>query len=323
MLSGMRPNSGALAGLVEVLSPGPLTSIQDLGRRGYQHLGYSVSGAADERSMILANHLVGNPIDSAVLEATVRGPRLRFQKSGQISVVGCQPLVTVNEKGVAPNETLRVETGDVVEVGTTGGARAYIGISGGFSIPLELRSRSTDLIAHIGGIGGRPLQAGDELQFSTGDWTSPRRIRPRWIPVREATALIRCVVGPEAGLFDPDALSSLVSDSYKVHPDSNRMGIRIQGPPIASPRQILSEGQPSGSVQVPSGDQLIVLLAGRQTVGGYPKLAIVCRADLASVAQLLPGDTLRFMVIDLADAITVTRGWLTDLAEAQVTVSDL
>jgi biotin-dependent carboxylase-like uncharacterized protein len=303
--------------IIRVLRPGPRTSVQDRGRRGYQHLGFGVAGSVDERCSILANHLVGNDTDAAVLEATVQGPRLLFAARTQISVVGCETEVTLNGAKIDCNRTLAVEAGDVVDVMRTGGARAYVGIRGGVLTPPVLNSRSTDLVGGVGGCSGRALLKGDELEVSGSQLepVAPRSIHPAWVPERHASVEARCVLGPEPELFTDTDLRVLTTSVFVVNATSSGMGLRLDGPVMGSPAQILSEGQPAGSVQVPPSGQPIVLLAGRQSLGGYAKVAVVGRPDLAKLAQALPGSTVTFRLVSLEDSVAMTRRWLRELAD--------
>lgn len=311
-----------MVGTVRVLRSGPRTTVQDGGRHGYQHIGFGVAGASDERCARLANHLVGNGPDAAILESTIQGPRLQFTGSAQLSVVGCDPAITVNGVVTDGNCTLTLAPGDVVDVARTGGARAYIGIRGGVSVPLALNSRSTDLVAGFGGHHGRPIQQGDEFDIALADPIRRRGIREPWRPVRRVSIEVRCVLGPEAELFTDREHEVFITSPYLVHHDFNSMGLRLDGSVVASPRHILSEGQPAGSVQIPPGGQPIVLLPARQTLGGYPKIAVVVRPDLSMLAQALPGDTVNFTRIEIENATALTRRWLRDLTTA-ATVTDM
>ncbi len=264
---------------------------------------------------MLANHLVGNDTRSAVLEATLQGPRLQFTAPAQVSVVGCGPEVRLNGVQERPNETFSVKAGDVVDIGRTGGARAYMAISGGIKTAPVLNSRSTDLVGGVGGYAGRSLKKGDELRVTVRDSVAPRGIRPAWMPERSSSVEARCVLGPEAGMFPDSAMRLLLSASFVVNQASDGMGLRLDGPLIAFSQQILSEGQAAGSIQVPPGGQPIVLLAGRQTMGGYAKIAVVGRPDLSKLAQALPGDAITFGLLSLQDSIRLTRQWLDDLAD--------
>lgn len=305
----------ALDDVIRVLRPGPRTTVQDSGRHGYQHLGFGVSGSIDERCAMLANHLVGNDTGSAVLESTLQGPRLQFTAPAQVSIVGCTPDVRLNGVEGSPNESLDVKAGDVIDVGRTGGARAYIAIRGGIQTAPVLNSRSTDLVGGVGGYAGRSLRKGDELRFAVVDSIAPRGIHPSWLPERPSSIQARCILGPEADVFPSSAMGLLLSASFEVNQASDGMGLRLDGPSMASPPQILSEGQAAGSIQVPPGGQPIVLLAGRQTVGGYAKIAVVGRPDLSKLAQALPGDVITFSLLSLQDAIALTRQWLSDLTD--------
>ncbi len=304
--------------VVEVVEPGFLSSIQDRGRFGYQHLGFSVGGAVDVRSLVLANHLVGNPLDAACLEATVRGPRLRFTEDCLVAVVGPEPTVLVNRAPVEANRNLLVRAGDELEVPSMGGARTYLAFGGGVEAPLFLGSRSTDLVAGVGGLEGRCLRPGDRFPTGSGR-TEPwpgLRLRPSSRPVATHRVHLLCSPGPQWSAFDRSASATLESDLYLVSPDCDRMGVRLRGRSVAyAGPPVLSEGQPAGSIQIPSGGEPIVLLAGRQTIGGYPKIGVVGCRGLAEMGQALPGDVVTFEFTSLEQLALDTRSWWSKLAD--------
>ncbi len=307
----------------EVLEPGFLTSVQDRGRLGHQHLGFTVGGAVDPRSLALANHLVGNRWDAACLEATVRGPLLEFSEPGLVAVVGAEPTVVLNEGAVDPDCAIAVRPGDRLAVPSMAGARAYVAFAGGLEVPLFLGSRSTDLVAGVGGVDGRCLRRGDQLRATP----SPSALKIRWRlrPALRPTSLHRlhllCAPGPQWSGFQAAARSVLEADLYQVSPDCDRMGVRLRGRPVAySGQEVLSEGQPAGAIQIPSGGEPIVLLAARQTVGGYPKIGVVGARGLAELGQALPGDLVTFEFASLEELQLDTRRWWARLVDPQACV---
>jgi len=304
-----------MAPVVEVLDEGFLTTVQDLGRRGYQHLGFSVGGAVDSRSLVLANYLVGNSGSSAGLEATVQGPRLRFADRAVVAVVGANPQVLVNGSPVPSCQTLVLNPGSELAIPSMRGARAYVAIGGGLSVPEVLGSRSTDLVAGIGGLDGRRLRFGDALQ--TGRHRSPvraLRVRPAFEPVAGERLHVLFSAGPQHHLLT-DELSQFTGQVFEVASESDRMGIRLNGTAIKGKRrQILSEGQPAGAIQLPGGGVPIVLLAGRQSVGGYPKLGVVGLRGLADLGQALPSVKVSFELADPGESAAATVRWLRTLA---------
>jgi antagonist of KipI len=305
---------------IEVLWPGARTSVQDLGRFGYQHLGFGVSGATDQRSLVLANQLVGNDIGAAAIEATVQGPRLRFPIQCQVAIVGCDPVAKVNGETVRVNQTILVMAGDILDILRTGAARAYVAVAGGILVTPVLGSRSTDLVGGIGGVEGRSLQTGDLLPVVQSPPLRPRSIQSQWIPRRRLSIIARAVVGPQADMFRSDSMASLFSAQFVVQPASDSMGLRLDGPALHPPSQILSEGQPAGSVEIPPSGLPIVLLAGRQTVGGYAKVAVVSRVDLPDLGQLMPGDSIGFQLVGLDQAVEVGQRWMDALIDPSQTV---
>jgi biotin-dependent carboxylase-like uncharacterized protein len=264
--------------MIEVLAPGLLTTIQDLGRPGWAHLGVPPSGAADRESFELGNRLVGNTSGAAALEATLIGPRLRFRRRALVALTGA----------VEEPRVLEIE-GDVDVGQLSGGARAYVCVRGGIDVEPVLGSRATDLLT---GLGPAPLQADDVLEIGDQAATAPAAAAAA---IREERAL-RIVPGPRDDWFSPDALSRLTTESWRVTPAANRVGIRLDGPPLerSHPGELLSEGLVTGALQVPPNGQPILLLSDHPTTGGYPVIAVVVGADLPRAGQLRPGDSVRF-----------------------------
>lgn len=308
---------------IEVLRPGARTAVQDLGRFGYQHLGFGASGAADQRSLVLANQLVGNDVRAAAIEATVQGPRLRFPIQCQVAIVGCDPIATVNGEAVRTNQTILVMAGDILDLPRTGAARAYIAVAGGILVTPILGSRSTDLVGGIGGVDGRSLRAGDLLPIAQRLPLRPWTLQPRWMPRKRSDLIARAVAGPQADMFSADSMAGLFGSRFVVQPASDSMGLRLDGPALQPPSQILSEGQPAGSVEIPPSGLPIVLLPGRQTVGGYAKAAVVSRVDLPDLGQLMPGDSISFELVGLDQAVEAGRQWMDELFDPSRTLASL
>jgi biotin-dependent carboxylase-like uncharacterized protein len=264
---------------LEILDPGPLTTIQDLGRPGWAHLGVPPSGAADPDMLGEANVLAGNADDTAGLEATLVGPALRALVPGTVAVVG-----TRDRDG-----THALAAGDVLETGPTAGARAYIALRGGIDIEPTLGSRSTDLLT---GLGPPPLARGHRL--TAGD--APSATREHRAPRREGP--FRLHPGPRDNWFTGAALEQLLEAPWRVTTSANRVGIRLDGPPLERVRddELLSEGLVTGALQVPPNGLPILLLNDHPTTGGYPVIAVVSTRDLPRAGQLKPGDELRFAV---------------------------
>lgn len=282
--------------MIEIVRPGPLATVQDLGRPGFAHLGVPGSGAADRSSLGLANRLVGNPEHAAGLEITFGGATLRLSEHAWISVTGAPLSVHVDGRPEGMNAPRYVPAGGVVELGTpTRGLRTYLAVRGGIAVEPVLGSRSTDLLS---GLGPPVLSAGDRLPI--GIPAEPRDdIRVDCAPVASLPELpeLRVVPGPREGWFTEDALTTLTSGPYEVTPQSNRVGVRLEGPPPRRGRagELPSEGMVTGAVQVPPDGRPIIFLPDHPTTGGYPVIAVVMSADLPLAAQLRPGQRLRFV----------------------------
>ena len=294
--------------IVEVAAPGPLTTVQDLGRTGWRHLGVAACGALDPRSAALANRLVGNDAGDAVLEMTLHGPTLRFAHPATIAICGARAVARFDGAG---GESCIVESGrpavlpaGELRIGAlVDGARAWLAIAGGIDVPVVLDSRSTDLRGGFGGYQGRALQAGDTLHVHAADRAMPRIPHmPRWWidPDFDERGLpIRYVPSASAGKAPLDG------QAWTTDARSNRQGVRFQGAALdIARREEISAPVAPGTVQLPPDGQPIVLLADAQTVGGYPRLGHVISADLPRLAQLRPSDTVRFQA---CDAGTATR----------------
>lgn len=292
---------------IEVLHPGLLTTVQDLGRTGYQRFGVSVSGAVDPRSAAVANILAGNPDGEAVLECTVLGPQLRFDAPAVIAVTGADLGPTLDGVPVENYRALRVQAGQTLRfTGPKCGCRAYLAVSGGLDVPEVMGSRSTYMKAKIGGWHGRKLEKGDVLPLRAPG-TEPKALENRALAPEfrgRSEYTLRVVMGPQDNAFTPGGVSAFLSGVYTVTPEFDRMGCRMEGPEIehAGSADILSDGIAFGAVQVPDSGQPIVMLADRQTTGGYTKIANVISADFRILGQLKSGDRVRFEKVSLAAA---------------------
>lgn len=297
--------------IIEVLRPGLLTTVQDRGRFGYQKFGVPVSGAVDEVALRVANALVGNPQDAAVLEATALGPQLRFLADGVVALTGAEIEADLDGKPVPWYKSFRVRARQLLDIRTcTRGLRAYLAIAGGIDVPVLLGSRSTCLVAGFGGFRGRPLAAGDRLAVGP----PPRDLRGRevaeaWRPRHGSPVRLRVVMGPQDDAFTEAGRRTFLESEYRVSPHADRMGYRLDGPVIAheASADILSDWIPLGAVQVPGDGKPIILLADRQTTGGYAKIATVVKPDIGLVAQLRPGDALAFRAVSMVEAQQIAR----------------
>lgn len=280
---------------MQVLRPGPLTTVQDAGRRGVAALGVPRAGALDPEAFRLANLLVGNAPGAAVLETTVGGVALRALAPLVAAVTGAPAPVRVDGRAVAWGAPVRVPAGAVLDLGpVTAGLRCWLALSGGVATPPVLGSRSADLLS---GLGPPPLAAGQKLPLgrSTG---APLRIDPLPLAAPPRELLLRLDPGPRQDWFTAAALRLLDRAVFTVSPDSNRVGLRLAGPPLeraAGLGELPSEGMVLGAVQVPPNGLPVVFLADHPTTGGYPVVGVVPPEDLRAAAQAVPGTPVRFI----------------------------
>jgi antagonist of KipI len=288
-----------------------LTTVQDLGRWGHQSSGISVAGPMDAYSHRFANTLVGNPRDAAALEVTLIGPVLRTDAALTCAITGARFDVTVDDVPVMLDTPFEVPSGSCVRFGRRGsGARATLAVRGGLAVPLIHGSRSTCLSNGMGPFGGRPLVAGDLLPVHPDLAGRPGRATGSPLSLPGGGASLRVVEGPHAEMFDAAALAILYGARFVITPSSNRMGYRLSGPNLRHVREadVLSAATPIGSLQVPASGQVILLMADRQTTGGYPRIATVITADLPIAGQLAPGDWVEFRRVTGEEATAALRG---------------
>jgi antagonist of KipI len=293
-----------------------LTTVQDPGRAGLQDIGVPVAGPMDPLSHRAANLAVGNDRRAATLEVTLIGPQIAFEEEAVVAVAGAAFALTVDGAAAPMWGPIEVRAGARLAFGARArGARAYLAVAGGIAVPPLLGSRATSLVARMGPFGGRPLAAGDRLPLAPD---RPRRIaelpdqRTRAAPpvsLPAGGARLRVMWGPQDHLFTEGARAALTSGRYVVTPQSNRMGYRLEGPPLAhrGSADILSDATPHGTLQVPGSGQPILLMADRGTSGGYPKIATVITADLALAGQLAPGEWVAFEACERRDALAALR----------------
>ena len=296
------PKVSKQAAAFEVLKPGMLTTVQDLGRPGRQHQGIPVGGPMDRTAARVANLLLGNDENEPLLEVTVNGPELLFLRESWIAVTGAQV------RGVPGWRPWKVDAGQIVSLSElVRGSRAYLAIAGGLEVARVLGGAGTMLSTGVGGWNGRALKTGDRLG------ARPSVIAPagRWSASAEFSAAsdhevcVRFIAGPQWSWFSAPSRRAFLDEAFKITAKSDRMGLRLAGPLLAlgSPDQeLLSEGIAFGSVQVPPDGQPIVLMADRQTVGGYPKIAQIISVDLAKLAQARTSDKVTFKEVTLAEA---------------------
>ncbi|MCR5683727.1 MAG: biotin-dependent carboxyltransferase family protein [Clostridiales bacterium] len=292
---------------MEILHPGLLSTIQDLGRFGYQASGFAPTGASDFLSMKRANALVGNDPGEAVLEMMLLGITAKFHTACVIAITGADMTPKINGFAVENGVAIRITPGDVLEFsGTRGGTCCYLAVSGGFDIPLVMGSRSTGLRFAVGGFNGRKLKMGDQLKLRAPvpDLPNFQCRRLTSMPVFSKHVVLRAIAGPQDFMFSDTEIAGFFSRPYSVTNATDRMGIRLEGEPIVPKvtSDIISDGTVFGAIQVPSGGQPIILMADRQTTGGYAKIATIITADLPRAAQMTPGCTVRFMRVTIDQA---------------------
>jgi biotin-dependent carboxylase-like uncharacterized protein len=289
---------------LEVLMPGLHTSVQDLGRTGFQAIGVPVSGGLDGIALRLANHLVGNPPGMAALEILLSGPTLRVAaETVRVALAGADAGLAIKgaRSGAVPAwQSLRLARGDVVNV-VVGrrSACCCLAVEGGIAVPPVLGSASTYARAGIGGFEGRPLRPGDLLPLALADAPQRAELRLPDPPDAAADEPIRIVLGPQCDYFTDAALATLLAAEYRISQSADRMGMRLDGPVLAHRGgwDIVSDAIATGAIQVPGSGRPILLLADHQTTGGYPKIATVVSADLPIVGRRRPGDAIRFTAV--------------------------
>lgn len=306
--------------MIEIQSSGALNLVQDLGRPGYLDIGVSGGGAMDAPALALANWMVGNDAGAAGLEISLFPFRVRFQEKTWFAVTGATCELTLQGRRLFSWWAAEAGAGEVLTIAPpTLGSRAYVAFAGGIEVPRVLGSRSTDLKSGFGGLQGRGLKKGDRLAFGAGAHRMGPGTRSFGIapPSRlqfadelaTGSVAIRVLAAAEIGHFTEEALQDFQSSEYKLTPDCNRQGYRLQGAPLQTrrPLELLSHGLVPGTVQVPPAGQPILQLAEANTCGGYPKIATVIEPDLWRLAQLRPGQRIRFALVDHASAIAAVR----------------
>ena len=292
---------------IRILKGGMYTTVQDLGRTGYQSQGFPVAGVMDVRSFKIANLLLDNPENEAVLEFTLIGPTLEFTSATIVAITGGDFQPVVNGEPAPMYTALYMNKGDILKFKSARtGSRGYIAFSSYLDIPVVMGSRCTNTKSGIGGFKGRKLQAGDYINF---------RIKRRYLPFflsrkleldefDQEEAEIRVIMGPQDDMFSRQGIETFLNSEYTVTSDFDRMGCRLEGPFIAQKEtsDIISDGTVFGSVQVPSHGKPIILLADRQTTGGYAKIATVASVDIPKVVQRKTDHKIRFRAITVEEA---------------------
>ena len=306
--------------MFEVLEPGLLTTVQDLGRFGWYHIGMPPSGAMDNFSFRVGNLLVGNDETAAGLEMTYRGPTLKVMQTTTVAVTGAELSFRINDRPVTLWQTYRVTSGDTLSLGNVErGARAYLCVAGGIEVTPLLGSRSTYMLGRFGGLSGRKLQAGDELQLGpyirSHDAMLGRSIDRTLLPGLTKDIEVRVIMGMCNYRVKEESLAGFLAATWEVSTEADRIGYRLKGPPFhfkpgaqpfgagADPSNVVDLGYPVGSIQIPGGLEAILLLNDAVTGGGYTTIGTVIKSDLDRIAQTSPGSKVRFRAVDIEEAL--------------------
>lgn len=297
---------------ITINKAGLFTTIQDQGRWGYQQFGMTVAGAMDHFAMRVANLLVGNKQNEAVLECTFLGPEIEFNCDEIISITGANMNPKINGEPVLMWTSIMVKEGDILTFsGVVSGLRTYIAFSKGLDVPEIMGSKSTFIRGKLGGLDGRKLIDKDEIKLGEGYLkTTGSYLSKDLIPVYEKeSVIIRVVMGPQDDYFTDEAIETFLNSIYKVTSEADRMGYRLEGPKInhKSGADIISDGIVFGSVQVPGHGSPIIMMGDRQTTGGYTKIATVITPDLSVLAQMGPGWSMRFKKVTVEESHEIYR----------------
>ena len=294
---------------IEIISPGIMTTVQDIGRYGYGRFGVAPSGALDSYALRVANLLVGNHEEQACLETMLLGPGIKFLTEVVVAVTGGNLQPKRNKQPIDMWQSHVFEKDDVLSFGSAvSGFRAYIAVAGGIDVPSVMGSRSTNLPSGFGGFDGRTLKKGDMLVCDKPRDPIPtvgRLFNPDWVPRYSDKWPMRVVLGPQDDHFPDDSRAIFCGADYTMSQNSDRTGIRLEGPEIRCrsdvEASIISEGVITGSIQIPGDGKPIVIL-GETVTGGYRKIATVISADLPLLGQIKPGDSIQFQDVSLEEA---------------------
>jgi len=314
-----------MGSVIKVIKPGFLTTVQDSGRMGYQQFGMPVAGAMDQFSVQIANRLVGNEPDEGALEITMMGPELEFIGEALLAITGADLTPVINGKPAPMWQSFTVKMGDVLSFkGMKSGTRSYLAIAGGLDLPEIMGSKSTYLKGKLGGYEGRALKAGDTLRVKAPAYEFksfkgaylPEKLRPKF----GNSYTVRVVLGPQDDYFTEEGIKTFFASTYKITHEADRMGYRLDGPKIEHKQgaDIISDGIALGAVQVPGHGSPIVMLADRQTTGGYAKIATVITPDINLLSQAKTGDTVNFVKVEIEEAHELLKDYYKLLAEGVV-----
>lgn len=298
--------------MITILRAPAWLAVQDLGWRAHRALGLPQGGAMDRHALAVANLVAGNDPGAAALEWALGPGAIRFEEPARLALAGAAAQATLAGRPVPMHSTLTARPGDVLEVQAVSGGRfLYLAMDGGVDVPEVMGARSTYLRGGFGGHHGRLLRSGDFLHVGPAEFPSPPAgfQAPRELLLDHRRDSLRITPGPQAGLFDAEERERLVSEEWVVAAASDRMGYRLKGPPIRPGLTATAASDPTcaGAIQVPDSGGPIVLMADGPTVGGYPKIAVICDADLPLLAQAQPGDRIRFAWITIREAQRLYR----------------
>ena len=298
---------------IKILDAGLLTTVQDLGRYGFQRYGVSASGVMDEYSAKIANKLVGNNEGEALLETTLKGVQIEFLQNTAFAITGGNCDVTLNGTKIKLWQSYLVNKGDILKMGICrSGLRNYLAFVGGIDVPLIMNSKSTNLKAKVGGFNGRKLMTGDILSVGIGSLEAPLTLNKHYIPTYSKDIKVGVILGQQDDHFTEAGIKTFLNETYTVTQESDRMGIRLSSVSGATIEHkngadIISDGITFGAIQVPGSGQPIVMMADRQTTGGYTKIGNVISSDLAKLAQATPGTKIKFVEYTLEQAVQAIK----------------
>lgn len=298
---------------IKILDAGLLTTVQDLGRYGFQRYGVSASGVMDEYSAKIANKLVGNKVGEAVLETTLKGVQIEFLQNTAVAITGGNCDVTLNGTKIELWQSYLVNRGDILKMGICrSGLRNYLAFAGGIDVPIIMNSKSTNLKAKVGGFNGRKLMTGDVLSVGVGSLEAPLTLNKHHIPTYSKDIKVGVILGQQDDHFTEAGIKTFLNETYTVTQESDRMGIRLSSVSGATIEHkngadIISDGITFGAIQVPGSGQPIVMMADRQTTGGYTKIGNVISSDLAKLAQATPGTKVKFVEYTLEQAVQAIK----------------
>ncbi|QUJ66633.1 biotin-dependent carboxyltransferase family protein [Photobacterium sp. GJ3] len=291
---------------LRILTPGPLSLLQDLGRYGHQSIGVSTGGPMDEHAFLWANRLLSNECNATQIEVTMGQFSCEFYAKTTIAITGADMGAKLNDQAITPWQSYLVKQGDRLTLSTAkSGMRSYLAVKGGFQVPTPLNSSATVMRDALGGLqgSGSKLEARDLVRYSVGKPELVKRVPPHFIPSYDQTVTLEVIPSYQYQDFTVEQRERFFSSTYTVTPKMDRMGCRLAGEPISCQRKTLvSEGIALGAIQIPADGQPIILLRDRQTIGGYPKIGCVTSKGLSQLAQCLPGAKIQFVEKDLYQA---------------------